>query len=131
MTEKGKRYVHQCFIDPRSACTFKAFSRVLSELNRLFRLFQENHAKELNENLTKWLEQNFTEKFNTISSSDHICNLMINVIFPIYISNQLIEKTFVSKGKISEKDHILNLDIIELSKINQIIYEKSESDRCW
>ena len=71
-TDKGKRNVHQCFIDANSNYIFKVFSCVLSELNRLFKHFQENHTIELNNSLTKWLEQNFTEDFISISSSEQI-----------------------------------------------------------
>lgn len=82
-----KRTIYLCFIDTSltDSCNFKIYSRIPSELSRLFTHFRTKHSGKLLSLMLLWLEKNYVQNLDSISCVseiiDYIKKTSTSVIF--------------------------------------------------
>lgn len=119
-----KRTIYLCFIDTSltDSCNFKIYSRIPSELSRLFTHFRTKHSGKLLSLMLLWLEKNYVQNLDSISCVSEIIDYIKKQVLPLYLQNKpnLVFQTFES----GNRDQLIDLNCIDISKINQIILEK-------
>ena len=122
VTEHSKRKVYQCPIDPQSQSNFTAFYRNVCELNRLFNHFQKFHPESLGKQLISFFKNNNIYDFDNMS-----CSPAVSRYISIYIKPQIDSQIGIINSQISDPQlsdtTFLNFDLIDLTKLNQVILE--------
>ena len=123
--DNDSRRTFQCNIDTEKNCDFKVYSNSKLEIGRMIKHLMTKHTEQFNNKITEFFESKQIHNFTDISVYVDLIDYIKRVILPkLQAMNRYTSfnrKTTADPN--TNQNHLLNLNEIDLARINQIILE--------